>query len=399
MLRALRHRNYRLYFGGQVVSLVGTWMQHVAMAWLAYRLTDSALVLGLVGFAGQIPVLLLAPFGGLWSDRMDRRRLLMATQAAAMLQALLLAALTLLQAVSAWHLLVLALVLGAINAVDIPARQSLLVQLVDDRDDLPNAIALNSMAMNAARLLGPTLAGLMVSAVGEGLCFVINAISYLTVLLALLAVRVKPRAAVAAAGALRQGFAYAFGTPGIRSLLLLVAAVSFTATPYTVLMPVYAKAIYGGDARTLGLLLGCAGGGALVGTIYLAARSSVAGLARVVGLAPVLAGAGLIVFALSRSLWLALPALLVLGFGVICTVASGNTLIQSRVRDELRGRVMSIFTMSFLGIAPLGSLAAGVLAQTVGAPLTLAAGGACCMLAGLIFLRRRRTVSATSAAQ
>lgn len=396
ILRALKHRNYRLYFGGQVVSLVGTWMQQVAMSWLAYRLTGSVLMLGLVGFAGQIPVLLLAPFGGLWSDRVDRRRLLIATQSAAMLQALVLAGLTLAHALEPWHLVLLALLLGAINAVDIPARQSLLVQLVDARDDLPNAIALNSMAMNGARLVGPSLAGLMVSLVGEGICFLVNAASYLTVLLALLAVRLAPLPAAprTPGSALKQGFAYAFGKRGIRSLLLLVAVVSFTATPYTVLMPVYAKEVYGGDARILGLLLGCAGAGALAGTVYLAARQSLDGLVRVIALAPMLAGAGLLVFAFSRSLWLALPALLAVGFGVICTVASGNTLIQSRVRDDLRGRVMSIFTMAFLGIAPLGSLAAGALASAVGAPVTLFAGGLCCIAAGIAFLRRQPAAGA-----
>jgi MFS family permease len=390
-LRALKHRNYRLYFAGQVVSLVGTWMQHVAMSWLAYRLTGSVLVLGLVGFAGQIPILLLAPFGGVWSDRWDRRRLLIATQLAAMVQALMAAALTLLDAVAAWQLVLLALTLGAINAVDIPARQSLLVQLVDEREDLPNAIALNSMAMNGARLVGPSLAGVMVSWVGEGVCFLINAASYLTVLLALLAVRVGPRALPPATSgsALKEGFVYAFGKRGIRSLLLLVAVVSFSATPYTVLMPVYAREIYGGDARTLGLLLGCAGGGALAGTIYLAARRSLDGLVRVIGLAPVIAGLGLLVLAASHSLWLAVPALVAVGFGVISAVASGNTLIQSRVRDELRGRVMSIFTMAFLGVAPLGSLAAGALASAIGAPWTLTFGGLCCVAAGLAFLRLR----------
>ncbi len=390
-LRALKHRNYRLYFAGQVVSLVGTWMQHVAMSWLAYRLTGSVLVLGLVGFAGQIPILLLAPFGGVWSDRVDRRRLLIASQVAAMVQALVLAALTLLHMVAAWQLVLLALTLGAINAVDIPARQSLLVQLVDAREDLPNAIALNSMAMNGARLVGPSLAGVMVSWVGEGVCFLINAASYLTVLLALLAVRTAPRqvAPATSGSALKEGFAYAFGKRGIRSLLLLVAVVSFSATPYTVLMPVYAREIYGGDARTLGLLLGCAGGGALAGTIYLAARRSLDGLVRVIGLAPVIAGLGLLVFAASRSLWLAVPALVAVGFGVISAVASGNTLIQSRVRDELRGRVMSIFTMAFLGVAPLGSLAAGALASAIGAPWTLTFGGLCCVAAGLAFRRLR----------
>ena len=393
IVRALRHRNYRLYFGGQLVSLVGTWMQQIAMSWLAYRLTDSVLVLGLVGFAGQIPVLVFAPFGGMWSDRVNRRRILIATQSAAMVQALVLAALTLSQAVQPWHLVALALVLGTVNSIDIPARQAFVVHLVDDRADLSNAIALNSFAMNAARLLGPTVAGVVLSVVGEGICFLLNAVSYLTVLLALVAIRSGPQAVSSRpmASALRQGFRYAFGHDAIRGLLLLVAVVSFTATPYTVLMPVYAKQIFGGDARTLGLLLGCAGGGALAGTVYLAARKSLDGLERVIALAPVLAGAGLLAFAFSRSLWVAAPALLAVGFGVISTVASANTLIQSLVPDELRGRVMSLFTMAFLGMAPLGSLAAGSVAHGVGAPVTLFAGGLCSIAAGLVFAWRRRS--------
>ena len=393
IVRALRHRNYRLYFGGQLVSLVGTWMQQIAMSWLAYRLTDSVLVLGLVGFAGQIPVLVFAPFGGIWSDRVNRRRILIATQSAAMVQAIVLAALTLSQAVQPWHLVALALVLGTVNSIDIPARQAFVVHLVDDRADLSNAIALNSFAMNAARLLGPTVAGVVLSVVGEGICFLLNAVSYLTVLLALVAIRSGPQAVSSRpmASALRQGFRYAFGHDAIRAMLLLVAVVSFTATPYTVLMPVYAKQIFGGDARTLGLLLGCAGGGALAGTVYLAARKSLEGLERVIALAPVLAGAGLQAFAFSHSLWIAAPALLAVGFGVISTVASANTLIQSLVPDELRGRVMSLFTMAFLGMAPLGSLAAGSVAHGVGAPVTLFAGGLCSIAAGLAFERRRRS--------
>lgn len=396
VVRALRHRNYRLYFGGQLVSLIGTWMQQVAMSWLAYRLTDSVLVLGLVGFAGQIPVLVFAPFGGMWSDQVDRRHILIATQSTAMVQAIVLAALTLSHAVQAWHLVALALVLGTINAIDIPARQAFVVHLVDDRADLPNAIALNSFAMNAARLLGPTVAGVVLSVVGEGICFLLNAASYLTVLLALAAIRTdhQPTPGRPMASALRQGFHYAFGHEAIRAMLLLVAVVSFSATPYTVLMPVYAKQIFGGDARTLGMLLGCAGGGALAGTVYLASRKSIDGLERVIALAPALAGAGLLVFAFSHSLWITAPALLVVGFGIICTVASANTLIQSLVTDELRGRVMSLFTMAFLGMAPLGSLTAGSVAHVVGAPATLFAGGLCGIVAGAAYARHRRSVAA-----
>jgi MFS family permease len=394
IIRALRHRNYRLYFAGQLVSLVGTWMQQIAMSWLVYRLTGSVLLLGIVGFAGQIPVLLLAPLGGLWSDRRDRRAILIATQTAALLQALILAGLTLSGTVQPWHLVSLALILGAINAMDIPARQSLVVKLVNQRDDLPNAIALNSFAMNAARLVGPSVAGVVVSLVGEGVCFLINAASYLTVLVALLAIRTaherpQPQSARHALG---EGFAYTFRHGPIRGLLLLVAAVSLSATPYTVLMPVYAKEIFGGDARLLGLLLACAGGGALLGTVMLAARKSLAGLENVIAGAPLLAGIGLVVLAFAGQPWQAMPALVLVGFGVISAVASANTLIQALVPDELRGRVMSLFTMAFLGMAPLGSLAAGGIAHAIGAPTTLLICGVCSAVAGAAFTLNRRGV-------
>lgn len=394
IIRALRHRNYRLYFSGQLISVIGTWMQQVAMSWLAYRLTGSVLLLGMVGFAGQIPILLFAPFGGMWSDRINRRLILIGTQSAAMIQALVLAGLTLTRTVQPSHLIVLALMLGVVNALDMPARQSFVVHLVDDRADLLNAIALNSFTMNAARLLGPSLAGVVVSLVGEGLCFLLNAVSYLTVLLALLAIRTRhesrPREPMA--HALRQGFAYAFHAVPIRALLLLVAVVSLTVTPYTVLMPVYAREIFGGDARTLGMLLGCAGAGALAATAYLASRQSVQGLENAIAVAPLLAGSGLMLFAFSGHLWLAVPSLFLVGFGVIASVASSNTMIQSLVPDELRGRVMSIFTMAFLGMSPLGSAAAGSLAHVIGAPATLFAGGLCSAAAGLVFARNRRIV-------
>ncbi len=389
MLRALRHRDYRLYFSGQIVSLVGTWMQQIAMGWLAYRLSGSPLLLGLVGFAGQVPVLVLAPLGGAIADRVDRRRLLIAAQMVAASQAGVLAALTLAQLVESWHLVALSLVLGCVNAVEIPARQAYFVHIVAERADLPNAIALNSFAMNAARLVGPAAAGLVVSWVGEGVCFVINALSYVTVVLALLAIRTRTvaRRGGALLADIGAGFRYAFGTPAVRSLLALVAVVSFAATPYTTLMPLYAKDVYGGTARTMGLLMACAGCGAVSGALYLAARQQVSGIERVIATAPMVAGAGLLVFSYSGSYWLAVPALLALGFGIIATIASCNTLIQSFVPDELRGRVMAIFTMSFLGIAPLGSLVGGALAEVVGAPPTLALGGVIVAVAGLVFRR------------
>ena len=389
MLRALSHRNYRLYFSGQLVSLAGTWMQQIAMSWLAYRLSGSAFVLGAVAFSGQIPILLLGSFGGLWSDRLDRRKLLMATQTLAMLQALLLAGITLTGVVQPWHLGLVALMLGTINAVDVPARQSFVVQLVDKRDDLQNAIALNSFTMNAARLVGPSIAGIAVALVGEGVCFLLNALSYLAVLAALAAMRTRhePPKAQATAHALREGFAYAFGTPDIRRRLLLVACLSFFGTSYSTLMPLIASQVFGGDAHTYGLLMACAGAGALAGTLFLVSRRDSAQLPAHVARAAPLASVALMCFAESRQLWQAAPALVAIGFGMIICIAASNTLIQTTVKNELRGRVMALFSMAFLGIAPLGSLAAGACAEFFGPQPTLLAGGLLSLAGGLLLTR------------
>jgi MFS family permease len=386
-LRALRSRNYRLYFLGQLVSVAGTWMQQIAMVWLAYRLSNSAFVLGMVGFASQIPILLFAAIGGVWTDRFDRRRLLLATQALSMLQALLLAGLAWLHWVTPAFLVVLAFALGCINALDVPARQAITVQLVDDKDDLPNAIALNSFLMQAGRFVGPALAGFVVALLGEAVCFALNALSYLAVLLALWAIRIAPKAgpAVPALAALREGFGYVLGDRRIRRALLLVACISFFATPYAVMMPLFAREIFGGDARTLGLLIGSAGAGSLLAALYLASRGGTAGLLRRVSLAAPAVGAALALFALTPRLGLAFPVLMALGFAVIVTIAGSNTLIQTWVDNEFRGRVMSIFTMAFLGIAPLGSFAVGSAAHALGIRPTLLACGLLTLAAGLAF--------------
>ena len=372
-LRALRSRDFRLYFAGQLVSVAGTWMQQIAMAWLVYRLTGSALMLGLLGFASQLPILLFGALGGVWSDRMDRRRLMMATQTLAMIQALTLAVL-------AWQgwatpalLLTLAFAMGCINALDMPVRQSLVVHLVEDRAQLPNAIALNSFVMNATRFIGPALAGFIIALAGEAVCFLINAVSYLAVLLALRALHVRPAANVAqpALHALHEGLRYTFGHPDIRRFLLLVATVSFLVTPYVVMMPLYAKAIFNGDARTLGMLVSSAGAGSLLGSLFLATRASITKLARRVSLAAITAGLALALFALNSLHALAYPILMALGFSVVLIAAGSNTLLQSWVRDDMRGRVMATFSMAFLGIAPLGSLAVGSLAHAIGIRPTL----------------------------
>lgn len=390
-LRALRARDFRIYFAGQLVSVAGTWMQQIAMAWLAYSLTRSALVLGLLGFASQIPILLFAPLGGVWSDRVDRRRLMMTTQMLAMLQALTLAVLAWRGAATPALLIGLAFVLGCINAVDVPARQSLVVHLVGDRALLPNAIALNSFMMNATRFVGPALAGVIVAWAGEAVCFLLNALSYLAVLVALTALHARPGGGVSkpALHALREGLAYTFSHRDIRLFLLLVAAVSFLVAPYVVMMPLYARTVLGGDARTFGALVSSAGAGSLLASLFLATRGSIDGLARRVALAATVAGAALVAFGLNSVVALAYPILMALGFSVVLVAAGSNTLLQSWVRDDMRGRVMAIFSVAFLGIAPLGSLAMGSLAHAFGLRPALLLSGTLAMLAGLLHGRRQ----------
>lgn len=393
LLRALHSRDYRIYFCGQLVSLAGTWMQQVAMSWLAYRLTGSALVLGLVALSSQLPILLFAPLGGLWSDRYDRRRVLQWTQSLSLLQALLLTVLTWQNLVTPGLLVALALLLGCINAADFPARQAFSVQLVTRREDLPNAIALNSFLMNATRFVGPSLAGIILNLAGEVMCFLLNALSYLAVLLALAAIRSAPPRTgqpAPALQALRQGFSYAFGHRGIRSSLLLVAGISFLVTPYTVLMPLFAREIFHGDAQTFGLLLGSAGFGALSASVNLARRTSTDGLAAFIGITAPAAGLALLLFAATDQLWLAYPALMALGFCLISTIAGNNTLVQTQVDNDFRGRVMAIFSMSFLGIAPLGAFAVSSIAHFIGVRSTLLGCGLLTVLAGGMYRHFRR---------
>ena len=389
-LRALDYPNYRRYFIGQLISLAGTWMQQIAMAWLAYRLSNSAFVLGTVGFASQIPILLFAALGGVWTDRFDRRRLLLLTQTLAMVQALILAALVGFHWITPGLLIFMAFLLGCINALDVPARQAIAAQLVDNKDDLPNAIALNSFLMNSARFVGPALAGFLVALIGEAVCFLLNAASYLAVLLALRAIRLpaQGRNPAPALFALKEGIRYILGHQPIRRSLLLVASISFLATPYAVMMPLFAREIFGGDARTFGLLIGSAGAGALMASFYLAGRQDTGGLDRHVGLAAPTAGVALALFALTPTLWRAFPVLMLLGFSLIVTIAGSNTLIQTRVENAFRGRVMAIFSMAFLGVAPLGSFMVGSIAHHLGIRPTLLACGLLTLAAGLFYRHR-----------
>jgi MFS family permease len=392
--RSLAHRNFRLFFVGQSVSLLGTWMQQTAMTWLVYRLTqeqglDSALLLGVTGFAGQIPVLLLGPFAGVYSDRWHRHRIVIATQTLSMLQAFLLWILTLAGVITVWQLIVLSLLLGCVNAFDMPTRQAFMTEMLDTTEDLANAIALNSSMVNGARLIGPSIAGIVISLVGEATCFLLNGISFLGVIAALLAMKIprKSRDGLPSSviHGLKEGFRYAFGFPPVRALLLLVALIGLVGMPYVVLMPIFAGEILHGGPATLGILVGSSGVGALTGSLYLASRRTIVGLGRWITAMTATFGIGLIAFSFSQSVWLSMAFLVVMGFAVIVQLASCNTILQTIVEEQQRGRVMSLYTTAFLGMSPLGSLVAGGLASAIGAPNTLRLGGVCCILGAIAF--------------
>ncbi len=401
-LRALGSRNYRLFFSGQIVSLMGTWMTFTASLWLAYHLESSAFLLGVVGFAGQIPIFILSPLAGVWVDRADKRRLLLWTQGLSLLQSGALAALTLTGHIHIWSLVALNLCQGAINAFDVTARQAFVIQMVDRREDMGNAIALNSTMFNLARLLGPGIGGLLIARVGAGYCYLIDALSYGPVLVSLWMIRVRVAAAPplasggpgpAVAGRvlaqLRAGVAYAFGFPPIGATLLMVAAISFAGYAAPVVLPILARDVFGGDARTLGWMMSSSGVGALAGAIYLSTRTSVRGLGTVIALGGFAMGAGLIGCGLCRTLAPALACLACLGAGGVLLMASGNTVVQSLTDDDKRGRVMSLFAMAFTGTTPLGNLVVGALAGgRVGVNRTLVGCGVCCALCGGAYLWR-----------
>ncbi|MEH2307204.1 MFS transporter [Nostoc sp.] len=392
LLPALRSKNYQLFFAGQGISLVGTWMTQLATIWLVYKLTNSALMLGVVGFSSQIPSFFLAPFGGVFVDRFSRYRTLIGTQILAMIQSLTLAVLALTGVIEVWHIIALSLCQGFINALDAPARQAFVPELVERREDLANAIAINSTMINGARLIGPAIGGLLIARVGTGYCFLIDGLSYIAVLAALLAMKVKPWKNVVTDGnplqKVKEGFVYAFSFPPIRSILLLSTLVSLMGLQNTILVPVIAEQVLKGGAESLGFLMAVSGVGALTGGIYLATRQTILGIGKLIALAPAILGVGLIAFSLSRYLPLSLFTMLFVGLGTILQIAASNTFLQTIVEDDKRGRLMSLYTMSFLGMIPVGNLLGGVLASRIGAPNTLIIDGIACILGSIIFSRQ-----------
>lgn len=397
-LRALQSRNYRLFFFGQSVSLIGTWMTRLATSWLVYRLTGSPVLLGLSGFASQLPSFLLAPIAGVLVDRWDRHRTLVVTQILSMAQSLALAALAFAHVITVWQIILLGIFQGIVNAFDMPARQSFVVRMIDRREDLPNAIALNSSMVNATRLLGPAVAGVLIASVGEAYCFLIDGVSYIAVIASLLLMRVPPEAARRAPRRaleeLQEGWRYVTGSVPIRSILLNLAIVGLFGTPYSTLMPIFASTILHGSAHTLGFLMAASGVGALTGAVRLAMRKSVIGLGRQIVYNTILFGVALVVFAFSRALWLSLAALAIGGAGMMQQMAAGNTILQTIIDDEKRGRVMAFYSMAFLGMTPFGSLLAGALAVRIGAPWTVVWSGVACIAAGVWFARQLREIRA-----
>lgn len=387
MLRALRHRNFALFLGGQVCALIGYWIQQIALAWLVYRLTGSATLLGMLAFASNLPVLLLAPFAGLWSDRFNRHRMMLATQVLEMLQAAALTALAFSGVIEIWHIIVLTMLLGVCVAVELPVRHAYLIELIGDKQDLSNAVAVMSLIGNCGRLAGPVLAGLLIGWFSEATCFLINALTYIAVLASFAFIRVgpqsRPESHAPALHGLKEGLVYAWRTIPIRFLLTLLALIALTAAPYNTLMPAVVHEAFAGNAETLGFLVGAAGMGAICGTLLLASRRNVRGLVRFIVAAALVSGGALIALAWSRWLALSLVLMAIIGFGILVISVAVNIILQTIVDDDKRGRVMSLYTAAFLGVVPFGGLIAGVLADHIGATHTLLAGGIICMLAAL----------------
>jgi MFS family permease len=392
MPRALRHPNFALFVGGQVFALVGYWIQQIALAWLVYRLTGSATLLGVLAFAANLPILVLAPFAGLWSDRFNRHRMMLATQVLEMLQAITLTVLAFSGAIEVWHIIALTAFLGMCVAVELPVRHAYLLELVGGKADLPNAVATTSLVANFGRLIGPVVAGVLISRYSEATCFLINALTYIAVLVTFAFIRVKPQARAESHApvwqGLGEGFAYAWRLLPIRLLLLLLAGIALTAAPYSTLMPAIVHELFAGNAETLGFLVGAAGMGAVAGTVFLSLRRNVRGLLRFILVAALIVGAALVGLTVSRWLPLSIALMSVIGFGMLVVTVSTNMILQTIVDDDKRGRVMSLYTAAFLGVAPLGSLLAGLFADRIGATTTVAIGGICCLATGALIARQ-----------
>ena len=391
LFRTLQSRNYRLFFTGQFISLIGTMIQQIAVSWLVYRMTNSVFLLGLVGFAGQFPTFVITPFAGVWSDRFNRHKILVLTQALSLIQALALAILVLSGAITVWQIILLSLFIGCVNAIDMPNRQSFVIYMIDDRKDLSNAIALNSAMFNGTRFIGPFIAGVLIATTGEGICFLINALSYIAVIAALLSMKIDHIkgnvSKTSVLTELKEGFTYVFGNPKIRAILMLVMLTSIMGVPFIVLMPAFAKDILQGGPHTLGFLMSALGAGALLGAFYLASRTKIKGLQKLINMGAFIFGIGLIGFSFSRFLWISILMVFIAAFGMMVQVAAANTWLQTNVDDDKRGRTMSFYVVSFMGMAPFGSLLSGSVAGFIGVPDTIFIGGIVCILGAIFFLK------------
>jgi MFS family permease len=392
IFRSLQYRNYKLFFSGQSISLIGTWMQRIAMPWLVYHLTGSAFLLGLVSFAGQIPTFLLAPLGGVVTDKFSKYRVLLITQIISLIQALILAVLALTGVIQIWQIVVLSIILGCVNAFDVPSRHSFVIEMVEKKEHLGNAIALNSMIFNGARLIGPSIAGLMLATTGEGVCFLINAVSYVFVVISLLLMHVQKKEVMRKPGnifdEMKEGFNYTFGFAPIKHLLILLGVVSLMGSSYQVLMPVFAKEILHGNSSTFGFLMGAAGLGALAGAVFLASRETVLRLGRIIPAAAAIFGVGLIALSMTKSFPVSLLFMIIIGLGLMLHTAASNTILQTITDDDKRGRVMSFYSLAIMGTAPFGSLLAGSLAKIAGTSVTILIGGIACIIGSFFFYRK-----------
>jgi len=388
-LRALSNRDYRLFFFGQGASLIGTWMQSIAASWLMYRLTGSTMMLGLAGFLGQIPIFFISPVAGVLGDRISRHRILLAVQIMSMIQAFAFAVVTLTGVVQIWHILALSCILGIINAFEMPVRQAFVIEMIKDKSDLPNAIALNSSIFNASRLLGPAVAGIIVAAAGEGICFLINGISYIAVIAAYVSMNVSPvkmkKTGQNLLTDMKEGVSYAAGHVPIRALLALIASVSLFGMSFPVMLPEFAGKVFGGGSHTFGILVSASGGGAFLATVFLAMRKSIQGQGRVMNIAVYTLSAGLMSFSFSKIIFISIPLLVIIGFSMIVVIASCNMVLQAVVEEDKRGRVMSFYVMAFTGAAPVGSLLAGAISSKAGVPMTMFASGFACFIIAVIF--------------